>query len=132
MIVVDTSVWIAAARKPSGPDATTLQSLIDFDEVALALPVRMELMAGIAKKDRRAFARGLSALPILAPTEETWVIAESWIQPAAEAGFRFAVTDLLIAAVTAEIGGLVWSLDDDFRHMEQLGFAKRYVEKGDG
>lgn len=65
MIVVDTSVWIAARRQARIGD--TLDSLIDADEVALALPVRLELLAGVAKHDRRAFLRALSALPQLVP-----------------------------------------------------------------
>jgi len=127
MIVVDTSVWIAANRKGGGPEALTLAGLLDADLVALALPVRMELSAGIARKDRTAFARGLSALPVLYPTEDTWGVAERWITPAAEAGHRFALTDLLIAALAEEIGGLIWSLDEDFERLERLGFARLYA-----
>ena len=66
VIVVDTSVWVTALRRPSSPAASTLRALIDADEVALALPVRLELMAGIARHDRSAFARGLSALGAVA------------------------------------------------------------------
>lgn len=130
MIVVDTSVWVAAARNAGGPEAVALSALIDADEVALALPVRIELMAGVAKKDRAALARGLSALPVLMPSEDTWALAESWVAPAADAGQRFAMTDLLIAAGSAEIGGLVWSLDEDFARLERLGFVHRYVRHG--
>jgi predicted nucleic acid-binding protein len=127
VIVVDTSVWIAAARKPEGREATTLKRLIDADEVALAVPVRMELMAGVSRKDRPAFARALTALPVLFPSADTWALAESWIAPASHAGHHFAVSDLLVAAAAAEVGGLVWSLDDDFQRLERLGFVQVYV-----
>jgi predicted nucleic acid-binding protein len=60
------------------------------------------------------------------PTDETWQPVTDWIARAADAGERFAVTDLLIASLSAEIGGLVWSLDNDFERMEQLGFVQRY------
>ena len=114
MIVVDTSVWVAAERRPSSETATTLVALLDADEVALALPVRLELLAGVARADRRAFLRAFSALPVLIPTEETWQPLDDWIARAADAGQRFAITDLLIARLADEIGGLVWSLDSDF------------------
>lgn len=126
MIVVDTSVWVAAVRRPDSQSADVLRRLIDADEVGLALPVRMELLAGIARKDRKAFSRGLSSLPVLVPSEETWTIAERWIVPAADAGHRFALTDLLIAALAEEAGALVWSLDDDFARLETLQFARLY------
>lgn len=124
MIVVDTSVWIAARRKQRVADMLGL--LLEADDVALALPVRLELLGGIAGHQRRAFLRSFAALPQLHPTEETWRTLPAWIERAADAGETFAIPDLLIAASTTEIGGLVWSLDKDFERMEQLGFVSRY------
>jgi predicted nucleic acid-binding protein len=126
VIVVDTSVWVAAMRGPATGTATALRSLIDADEAALALPVRHELMAGVARKDRSAFKRALTALPIVHPTEETWQVIEGWIEPAADAGHRFAVTDLLIAGLAHDVNALVWSLDGDFDRMESLGMVRLY------
>ena len=124
MIVVDTSIWIAARRDPRILRA--LDSLIDTDLVALALPVRLELWAGVAAHERRGFARAFGALVQLVPTEETWHPLPGWIQDAAAAGERFGLTDLLIASLATNIGGLVWSLDDDFARMERLKFVSRY------
>jgi predicted nucleic acid-binding protein len=126
VIVVDTSVWVASTRAPAGEVAATLRTLIDADEVALALPVRLELMAGVARKDRAAFRRALSALPVVVPTEDTWRTIEDWIEPAASAGHRFAVADLLIAGLAQEIGALVWSLDADFERMASLDLVRLY------
>lgn len=133
MIVVDTSVWVAATRSRDAATRSkgaatqaTLRQLLDADEVALTLPVRLELLAGLAKRDRAAFTRALSSLPVLVPTEDTWRLIESWIAPAADKGHRFAITDLLIAALAHEIGALVWSLDGDFERLERLGFAQIY------
>jgi len=127
VIVVDTSVWVEAVRRPKGPVQITLKQLIDADEVGLALPVRLELMAGIARKDRRAFKRALSGLPVLIPTEETWSLIESWVAPAADNGQRFGVTDLLIAGLAHEAGALLWSLDADFDRLEALGLVQTYA-----
>jgi predicted nucleic acid-binding protein len=126
VIVVDTSVWIAAQRKPAGRDAATLFSLLDSDDVLLPLPVRIELLSGVARKDRKAFTRALSALPVIVPTEETWRLAESWVAPAADAGHRFAVTDLVIGALATETRALVWSLDTDFERMGEIGLVRLY------
>jgi predicted nucleic acid-binding protein len=127
VIVVDTSVWIAATRDQSTTIAATLRGLVDADEVALALPVRLELMAGVARRDRSAFRRALTALPVIVPSEETWQTIERWIEPAADTGHRFAVTDLVIAGLAHDIGALVWSLDDDFQRMESLGYVRLYA-----
>lgn len=126
MIVVDTSVWVAARRQPAGEVFQTLHGLLDADQVALALPVRLELWAGTVKSDRRAFRRAFSALPLLIPTEETWQPLDEWMARASDAGERFAVTDLLIARLADEIGALVWSLDSDFERMAKLKYARLY------
>jgi predicted nucleic acid-binding protein len=126
VIVVDTSVWVAARRHTAGAISTTLAGLLDADEVALALPVRLELWAGTARADRRAFRRAFSALPLLVPTDETWKPLEQWIARAADAGERFAFTDLLIARLADEVGALVWSLDRDFERMAALELVQPF------
>jgi predicted nucleic acid-binding protein len=126
LIVADTSVWVAAMRRPGGAEASTLRGLLDADEAALALPVRIELMAGVAARHRRAMRRGLSALPVVFAKEDTWATVERWVPVAADAGQHFSVTDLLIAALAHDIGALVWSLDGDFGCMEPLKFVRLY------
>ena len=126
MIVVDTSVWIDAHRRPTNAIARTLEDLLEADEVALALPVRLELAAGISRRDRPALLRALSGLPLVRPSDETWRLIEKWVPAVADKGHRFGLSDWLIAALTAEIGGLVWSLDQDFVKMERLNLVRRY------
>jgi predicted nucleic acid-binding protein len=120
------SVWVEAQRHPAAGTARTLFRLLDADEVALALPVRLELWAGTPRAARNRLARAFTALPLLVPTEETWGPLDAWIARAADAGQRFAVTDLLIARLADEIGGLVWSLDDDFKRLERLKLVSLY------
>lgn len=130
MIVVDTSVWAAALRGRDSSTVATLNSLLDADEIALALPVRLELLAGVARADRAALRRVLTALPVIHPDEAVWQRVEGWIERAADRGQRFGLTDLLIGGMADEIGALVWSLDDDFRRMEVLRFVRRYSPAG--
>lgn len=127
MIVVDTSVWIAALRSGSAAEAAVLQQLLDADEVALAIPVRLEILAGASKIDRSRLRRALSALPVLYPTDETWALLDRWIEQAAAAGQQFGFGDLLIAALAAEHGSLVWSLDAAFARMEALNLVQCYA-----
>lgn len=130
MIVVDTSVWVEVMRRPASRRADTFRALLDADEIALALPVRAELMCGVAKAHRREFRRGLSGLPIVVPTEDTWRLIEGWVEPAADAGLRFSVTDLLIAGLAHELTAPVWSIDTDFTSMERLGLVRLYSDSG--
>ena len=126
MILVDSSVWIEANRKPASDLATTLQALLQDAEVALALPVRIEFLGAASKEQRPKLRRLLNALPLAVPTDETWDLVETWRARGHDAGYTFAIADLLIAALTYEVTGLVWSLDRDFVAMEKLGFVRCY------
>ena len=127
MIIVDTSVWILALRSASGPEAVVLRSLLDADEVALAVPVRTELLMGARAGDRRKLEEELKGLPLLYPTDESWRTIDRWTERASRAGATFAIGDLLIGVLAADIGGLVWSLDSDFDRMEKLKLVDRYI-----
>jgi predicted nucleic acid-binding protein len=126
MIVVDTSVWISVLRSASSPDAASMASLLDADEVGLAVPVRIELMSGVSAKDRSALKRALSALPVLYPTDDTWRLLDAWSEKTSKAGQHFGLGDLLVGALAAEAGALVWSLDGDFARMEKLKLVGCY------
>lgn len=126
MIFVDTSVWVTALRSEGEPEAQHLQTLLDADEVALAAPVRVEILCGASRRDRLRLQRALSALPVFFPSQETWRRIDDWIERAAGAGERFGFADLLIGAICAEHAGAIWSLDTDFDRMARLKFLKTY------
>ena len=126
MVVVDTSVWVSVLRSRSAPEAAVLAALLDADSVILPVPVRTELLLGAPARERTRLRRILTALPVAYPVDETWTLLDAWAENAADAGHRFGVGDLLIAAVATEHSALVWSLDRDFERMAQLGFVSVY------
>lgn len=117
MIVVDTSVWIAALRSATSHEAQTLGKLLDADEVLLAVPVKIELLSGTSARHRARLRSALSALPLAYPTDETWALMDRWTDQAVRSGAAFGVGDLLIAAIAHESDALIWSLDKAFRRL---------------
>ncbi len=127
MILIDTSVWLAYFRGTDRRLIAQLQKILDEDEVALAVPVRIEILSGGSTKDLRRLHRVLEALPLLIPSKATWERMEGWIERAVSKGERFGVADLLIAALAAERNAPLWSLDADFSRMQPLGFIQMYA-----
>ena len=127
MILVDTSVWVQALRRGKSGEAAHLRALLDADQVALAAPVRIEILSGASAADLPRLRRVLSALPVFRPTDATWDRLEGWVEKAVRVGRRFGVADLLIAGLAAENDLEVWSLDGDFAGMGELGFVRVHV-----
>jgi predicted nucleic acid-binding protein len=126
MIFVDTSVWVDYFRVEHTNLAAELDRLLDQDRVALAAPVRVELLSGISAKQLPQFRRILSAIPLFLPSSHVWSTIELWVEESSKRGERFGVSDLLIAAIAAENNGQIWSLDDDFARLASLGFVLRH------
>ena len=126
MIFIDTSVWINAFRNQKGSEALHLSDLLDNDEVAIAIPTRIELLSGARRSDQPRLRRTLSALPIFFPSDATWRRIEGWLGTIKNAGEWFGVGDLLIAGIAAENHAAVWSLDGDFARMANLKLVEVY------
>lgn len=126
MIVVDTSVWISALRDQRSTEARHLSELLDSDEVAIAIPIRIEILSGAPRSEQQRLSRILSALPTLYPTDPTWRRIEGWLGRIMNSGDRFGVGDLLIAGIGSENNAAIWSLDSDFTRMAKLKLIDIY------
>ena len=121
MVFVETTIWDEVFRFAGGKRAAHFRRLLDRDRVALAAPVRAEILCAAQPKDYRMLLRVLSALPVYYPTSETWRRIDGWIEGADEA---FGPFDLLIASIAAEHGGEIWTRDRAFSRMAVLGFIE--------
>ena len=127
MVVVDSSVWVEFFRGRDLRLVEQVASLLDRDEVALAAPVRLEILLGASNKELPLLRRVLSALPLLLPSAELWDKLDLSVERARRAGQRFSALDLLIAGIADEHDATLWSLDQDFTRMARLGLVRLHV-----
>ncbi len=124
MVVVDTSVWIEFFRGRDTKLCAHFEALLDADRVALAAPVRVEILGGARKAELPKLQSVMAALPLLVPSAAVWSTIESWLSRAVAVGEHFGVGDLLVAGIAAETQAAVWSHDTDFRRMAKLGWIR--------
>jgi predicted nucleic acid-binding protein len=124
-VLVDTSVWVDYLRGRGADLRRRLDLLIDEDRVALAVPVRVEILSGAGREAAR-LARLLDVIPTYHPDAATWRTVEEWAVMASSRGHRFGVGDLLIGAIASQNLLHVWSLDDDFERMASLGLVRTF------
>jgi predicted nucleic acid-binding protein len=124
LVAIDSSVWIEFFRGSDQLAIEEVRRLLDADAVAIAIPVRLELLSGASRAQLGRLRRVLSALPLLLPTPGVWSKLEGWIERAKQSGQRFGAMDLLIAGIADDNDASIWSRDADFARMQRLGFVR--------
>lgn len=121
MVIADTSVWIPFFNRPDSPEKTTLDLLIDADEVALVGVVLAELLQGCRTlSERDALSDALLALPYYEVTQSTWSQTGDLSAHLLRRGVTLPLSDLIIAALAIEHECRVYSLDVHFKKIPGL------------
>jgi predicted nucleic acid-binding protein len=132
MVLVDSSVWIEAARRQGDLACkVALEALLEEYEAALCSPVRLEVLGGARKEERRALAAGFAVIPYVQTTETTWNLALENGWRLRDAGVQAPWNDLLIASSSIEHGCRVYARDKHFDLMQRV-LGIRLYEAGYG
>jgi predicted nucleic acid-binding protein len=113
MVLVDSSVWIEAARR-DGELAykVGLESLLEEFEVLLCGPVWLEVLGGARPAERRRLRQGFEILPCWPVPDEAWMRATENSWRLRDAGHTVPWNDVLIGTLSMcqgrnESGGIV-------------------------
>ncbi len=115
MVLVDTSVWIEAFRKPPRID---VERLVDPDEIVSCLPIYQEVLQGF--RDERTFRiarEAMAAIPMIESPlrQEVFEEAAGIYRAARRAGLTIrSAVDCLIAACALRHDVEVLHVDRDF------------------
>jgi predicted nucleic acid-binding protein len=127
MVLVDSSVWIEAARR-QGDLATkvALRALLDEYEAAWCSPVKLEVLGGARREERRALELFFGVIPYVECREAEWDAAKALAWRARDAGHTLPWNDVLISATAAARDWRVFSRDAHFAVLAGLGGAPIY------
>jgi hypothetical protein len=132
MVIVDSSVWIEAARRHGDIACkVALESLLEEYEAAVCSPVRLEVLGGARKEERSGLAAGFALIPYIEVIESTWTLALENAWRLRDAGLQAPWNDVLIASVSIEHGCRVYARDKHFELMTQA-IAVRLYQPGYG
>ena len=127
MVLVDSSVWIEAARRQGDLACkVALGSLLEEYEATLCSPVRLEVLGGARKEERSRMASGFGVVPYIPVTESTWNMALENAWRLRDAGLQAPWNDVLIASVSMEQGCRVYARDKHFELMTQAIGVRLY------
>lgn len=119
MVLVDSSVWIEAARRQGDLSCkVALEALLEEYEAALCSPVRLEVLGGARKEERARLASGFSVIPYIDVQESTWELALQNAWKLKDNGINAPWNDLLIASLSIEKNCRVFARDKHFELME--------------
>jgi len=121
MVLVDSCVWIEAARQQGDLKCkVALQALLEEFEAAICAPVKLEVLGGCRQEKRTKMAAGFSVLPYLQTTEKTWEEAIKTGWRLRDHGLVVPWNDILIATMSMERDCRVYSVDKHFVAMSKI------------
>ncbi|AHF91119.1 putative nucleic acid-binding protein [Opitutaceae bacterium TAV1] len=127
MVLVDSSIWIEAARRQGDLMAKlALRALLDEYEAAWCSPVKLEVLGGARREERRALESFFSCIPYVACNESDWEAAKALGWRARDAGHTLPWNDYLISATAAARGWRLYGRDAHFATLSGLGGAFVY------
>ena len=125
MVLVDSSVWIEAARRKGSAEVKcALEGLLEEYQAAVCGLVWLEVLGGALAVNRARLQSYFSVLPRLRTPEDTWDYAATHAGKLRDEGLTIPWSDVLVASVAMAHNVRVYSCDRHFDLMgRSLGFG---------
>lgn len=133
MILIDSSVWIEGARQKGDLLVkVALEAILYEYEALLCSPVRLEVLGGARRDERRQWSEYFRILPYRPTTEEDWqqAVRNGW--KLRDAGHTVPWNDILIATMAVHDDIRVYAADKHFSLMETVLGIKLYTPGNGG
>jgi predicted nucleic acid-binding protein len=121
VVLVDSSIWIEAARRQGDLVCkVAIEELLAHGEATFCSPIRLEVLGGARQEERRRMSAFFAIVPYVPLTERHWSLAVELGWKLRDAGHTLPWSDVLIAAVARESGCRVYAQDRHFETMNEV------------
>lgn len=136
MVLVDSSVWIEAARREGSPAVKSgIEGLLEEYQAAVCGLVCLEVIGGASATERHRLRHYFTALPRLTTPEDVWDRATDEAARLRDQGLTIPWSDVLVATLARMNDVRVYARDRHFDLMAPLlgldlyepGYGGRYV-----
>lgn len=121
MVLVDSSVWIAAGRRDGPLDVkVALESLLESYEACWCSVIKLEVLGRAKAEQRPKLSFFFSTIPYKSINEPIWESAKKLCWKLRDAGLTVPTNDVLIAALSIENFWRVYSVDNHFVEIAKI------------
>jgi predicted nucleic acid-binding protein len=128
MVLVDSSIWIEAARRTGSLYAkVALEALLEEYEACWCGPVKLEVLGGARKEERAKLEFFFEAIPYRPMTDAAWSEAKALSWRLRDAGVTVPWNDVLIASLALTWDLRVFAQDLHFERISAISGLALYT-----
>jgi predicted nucleic acid-binding protein len=121
MVLVDSSVWIEAARREGSLEHKVgLEGLLEAAEAMFCGPIKLEVLGGARVQERKRMAAYFDCIPYRAIDDNAWQFALECAWKLRDKGHTLPWNDILIGSVSLQLACRVYCKDHHFETMRDV------------
>lgn len=133
MVLIDSSIWIEALRREGRLDVKlALEGLLEEYEAAWCGPVKLEVLGGARRQDRKVLEEHFVSIPYCPMTDAAWDSAKTLAWRLRDKGCIAPWNDILIASLSIKADCRIYAVDKHFDLMHRAGAGIRLYQPGYG
>ena len=127
MVLVDSSVWIEAARRDGSLEYKVgLEGLMEVAEAAFCGPIKLEVLGGARTQDRRRMSAYFDCIAYRTIDDSAWEFAKDCAWRLRDKGHSLPWNDVLIGSLSVRWTCRVYAKDQHFDIMRDVIGVRLY------
>ncbi len=133
MVLVDSSVWIEAARRDGSLEYKVgLEGLLEAAEAMFCGPVKLEVLGGARAQDRKRMSSYFDCIPYRTMEDDAWEFAKDCAWRLRDKGHSLPGSDILIGSLSLQWACRVYAKDQHFETMRDVLGIRLYTPGNGG